>query len=742
MRGKASWTRLWISVVAMAAAAASGAGALPAEDAWRQKVDAAVLEAAALGETEFLIYLAGQADLSGGVALQTKEEKGAYVYAQKTAVARDTQPAVAAALDFLGAPHRSFWIVNMIQARGDLAVLQAIASRPDVAAVYENAEGALVAPVSAAAASAAALDAVEWNLDKVNADEVWALGVLGQGVTVASADTGVEWRHPALQPHYRGWDGTTADHDYNWHDAIHVPNTECPASSPEPCDDDAILGGGHGSHTTGTMVGDDGQGNRVGMAPAATWMACRNMIYGLGVIATYLECMEWFLAPTDGAGQNPDPAKSPHVINNSWACVEVCPPTILKAGTEAIRAAGIVYVAAAGNDGRAGCSTIAFPPAIYQASFTVGATDSNDNPASFSSRGPVLTLDPLNPHRKPDVAAPGVGVRSSLIGGTYGNLSGTSMAAPHVAGLVALVISANPDLAGQVDTIEDIIERNAFPRTTTQGCGGDSAAQVPNNVFGWGRIDALAAVEEAIRLRRTCQAVDDSDPAVEYRGGWHLVEDPDASAGGYHRRMGSKNGGAAPVARLVFAGDEVSYFYATSTAGGSADVFVDGALRQSVSYAGGAPHDDPAFGAVVTLSGLGAGSHELRIEHRGGAATVDGFEVCGGGADASAAAFRSETESGPATAGLSGVVEKQIQVGESDEEVSVVVEGALAAPTVQLIAPNGGLLATGGALLSGLTAAGLDSAVTAPGTYAVQVLTAPGQSVTLSTARTVRVEPD
>jgi subtilisin family serine protease len=490
----------------------------------------------------------------------------------------------------------------------------------------------------------------------------------------------------------------------------------------------------------GTMVGDDGQGNRIGLAPGATWMACRNMIYGAGVIATYLDCMQWFLAPTDGAGENPDPAQAPHVINNSWACVEVCPPTVLKEGTEAIRAAGIVYVAAAGNDGSQ-CSTIAHSPAIYQASFTVGATNNLDNIASFSSRGPVLVLDPLHPYRKPDVSAPGVGVRSSLIGGTYGNLSGTSMAAPHVAGLVALVISANPDLAGQVDTIEDIIERTAFPRTTTQACGGDSATQVPNNVFGWGRIDALAAVQEALRLRRTCAAVDDADPAVEYRGGWHLVEDADASAGGYHRRMGQKNGGAAPVARLVFAGDEVSYFYATSTAGGTADVYLDGVLRQTLSYAGTAPHDDPAFGALVIYSGLGAGSHELRIEHRSGAATIDGFEVCNGGADSSAVGYRSTTESSAGTAGLSGLVQNDVQVGSADEEVSVVVEGALAAPTVQLLAPGGSLLATGGSLVSGLTAAGLDAASTGAGTYRVQVLTAPGQTVTISTARTARVQP-
>ncbi|HEX5757735.1 MAG TPA: S8 family serine peptidase [Thermoanaerobaculia bacterium] len=739
MRRTMRWTAaITVAVTALAAGSPAAAADLAA---WRQKVDAKVLEAAALGQTDFLIYMARQADLSGAAALRGKAEKGTWVYARKAAAARESQAPVLAALDALGAWHRSFWIVNLVHARGGLAVVEAVAARDDVTHVYENAAGMLDPPIGAQSTGATAaetLAAAQWNLDITNADEVWAMGILGQGSVVAGADTGVEWQHPALFAHYRGWDGTTADHDYNWHDAIHTPNTECAGSSPEPCDDDALLGGGHGTHTVGTMVGDDGAANRTGMAPAAQWMACRNMHYGVGVVTTYLECMEWFLAPTDGAGENPDPAKSPHVINNSWACVEVCPPTVLKEGTEAIRAAGIVYVASAGNDGSA-CSTIAFAPAIYQASLTVGATNNVDNVASFSSRGPVLTLDPLNPHRKPDVSAPGVGVRSALKGGAYGNLSGTSMAGPHVAGLVALLISANPDLAGDVDAIEDIVERTAFARTTTQGCGGDTATQVPNNVYGYGRIDALAAVQEAIRLRRVCAEVDDADGAVEYRGGWHRVEDADASAGGYHRRMGSKNGGARPSAKLVFDGDEVTYRFATSTAGGTADLYLDGVLRQTLSYAGSAPHDNPAFDGVVTFSGLAAGAHELRIEHRGGAATVDGFTVCGPGAaaDASAAAYRSETQVSQGSSPL-GLVERTLQVGAADEEVSVVVEGAAAAPTVHLLGPAGNLLASGGALLQGLTAAGLDAAPAGAGTYTVQVLTAPGGTVTISTARTVR----
>jgi subtilisin family serine protease len=99
---------------------------------------------------------------------------------------------------------------------------------------------------------------------------------------------------------------------------------------------------------------------------------------------------------------------------------------------------------------------------------------------------------------KPNVAAPGVGVRSAIPNGGYASFSGTSMAGPHVAGLVALVISANPELAGQVEVIENIIEQTAVPKTTDQNCGGVPGSQVPNHTYGFGRVDALAAVELAL----------------------------------------------------------------------------------------------------------------------------------------------------------------------------------------------------------------------------------------------------
>jgi subtilisin family serine protease len=131
---------------------------------------------------------------------------------------------------------------------------------------------------------------------------------------------------------------------------------------------------------------------------------------------------------------------------------------------------------------------------------SVGSTTSTDVASSFSSRGPV-TVDGSN-RRKPDVAAPGSSVRSSTRTTTtsYGTMSGTSMAGPHVAAAVALIVSAQPALRGDVDAIEDLIEQNTLPLTTTQGCGGDTSSQVPNNVYGWGRLDVLAAVQAALAL--------------------------------------------------------------------------------------------------------------------------------------------------------------------------------------------------------------------------------------------------
>jgi subtilisin family serine protease len=321
---------------------------------------------------------------------------------------------------------------------------------------------------------------------------------------IGGQDTGYDWQHPALINQYRGWNGTAADHNYNWHDAIHEnnpktpPGNDCGFDSPQPCDDH-----GHGTHTMGTMVGDDGGNNQIGMAPDAQWIGCRNMEQGWGAPATYAECYEWFVAPyPEGGNSMVDgvPAKAPHVINNSWSCPvsEGCTdPDILKDVVENVRAAGIVTVHSAGNSGPS-CSTVHEPAAIYDASFSVAATYYDEQIASdviagFSSRGPVTKGD--NNPAKPDISAPGVGIQSSLRGGSYGFMSGTSMAAPHVAGLVGLLVAAQPGLVGNVDALEQAIMESAVPLYTSQGCGGDEPDSLPNHVYGWGRIDAKKAHE-------------------------------------------------------------------------------------------------------------------------------------------------------------------------------------------------------------------------------------------------------
>ncbi len=463
--------------------------ALPvrSESSWQAKVDPWVLETAqSEGQTEFLVYLTEQADVSGAYALETKLEKGTYVFETLTETAQRTQGPVLAAIDQLGLDHQSFWVANMIWVRGGLDAVQALAERGDVAHIYAN--PAVTQEIPTVTSANSSPETIEWNIQLVNAPALWDAGYHGEGVVIGGQDTGYDWEHPALQDMYRGWDGTTATHDYNWHDAIHSGGGICGADSPEPCDDY-----GHGTHTMGTMVGDDGAGNQVGMAPGARWIGCRNMDVGSGTPATYSECYEWFIAPTDSNNQNPDPSKAPHVINNSWGCPvsEGCTdPNILLTVVQNVRAAGIVTAHSAGNSGPS-CSTVDTPSAIYDESFTVGSTTSTDDISGFSSRGPV-TVDGSG-RLKPDISAPGSNIRSSVPGGGYSVSSGTSMAGPHVAGMVALVISAYPELAGDVDAIEALITSTAKPLTSTQECGGVPGSEIPNNTFGWGRIDALRA---------------------------------------------------------------------------------------------------------------------------------------------------------------------------------------------------------------------------------------------------------
>jgi len=478
----------WILGTALLALASLSTARADGGRPWEEKVHPLVLERGAAGPVEFLAVLDEQADLSGAAGLTTKQEKGEWVVSRLRAVAERTQAPLLERLAADGVEHRPFWITNMIWVRGGSEAVEKIALRPEVRRIDANPGIAVSLPDRQNASSTESTSSIEWGVQKVRADQLWAMGYRGQGVVIAGQDTGYEWTHAAIRDHYRGWNGTTADHDYNWHDSIHSGGGSCGADSPFPCDDHY-----HGTHTMGTMVGDDGGSNQVGLAPEAKWIGCRNMNVGNGTPATYSECFEWFVAPTDVAGQNPDPSKSPHVINNSWTCPEVegCEFDTLRTVVENTRAAGILVVASAGNEG-SGCSTVANPIAIYDAAFSVGATDIGDNIASFSSRGPV-TVDGSN-RLKPDVSAPGVSVRSCIPGGGYTSLNGTSMAGPHVAGLAALLMSARPDLIGDVDALEALLELSSFPLTSSQTCGGIPGGSIPNPIFGHGRIDGVASL--------------------------------------------------------------------------------------------------------------------------------------------------------------------------------------------------------------------------------------------------------
>ena len=482
------------------------------QEHWQQKVDPLVLAQAAEGETEALIFLEEQADLSPAFQLKTKQEKGAFVYQTLRETALRTQKPVLAFLERRNIPHRAFWVANMIWVKADYPTIAALASREEIAKIFPNPKIKLEVPPSTYETLAPSdSSAVEWNIQKIRAPEVWAAGFTGQGVVIGGQDTGVDWEHPALINQYRGWNGSTASHDYNWHDAIHNSGgVDCEDDSTEPCDDYK-----HGTHTMGIAVGDEFNTHKIGVAPGSRWIACRNMDHkGVGSPATYTECYEWFIAPYPIGGDpftDGDPSKAPDIINNSWSCPEDegCNADSLREVVQAVYAAGILTVHSAGNDGP-GCSTINTPAAIYPESFTVGATDRDDLIANFgsksSSRGPV-TIDSSN-LMKPNISAPGVSIYSCTPNSNGETLNGTSMASPHVAGLAALLISADHSLAGQVDKIRQIIEKSAVPLYTPDGCGGDTNTSLPNNTFGWGRIDAwnaLQNMEHHITITKTAQ---------------------------------------------------------------------------------------------------------------------------------------------------------------------------------------------------------------------------------------------
>ncbi len=474
------------------------------ENSVLNKIHPWVLEHTRKGEEiEFLVLMKERADLSPAYGIHDVNKRRRFVYETLLRTAHTSQNALRAWLTSRGIAYRWFYTTNALLVKGDIRLIIEIARREDVARIVGNPVIRNELPEPEGELKPVEPLAIEWNITKTRAPEVWNLGYYGQGIVVGGQDTGYRWTHEALKNQYRGWDGTTANHDYNWHDSIHPPATGgiCGADSPVPCDDQ-----GHGTHTMGTVLGrnyDPNNGedctstatNEVGMAPCARWIGCRNMDQGNGTPARYIECFDFFLAPYP-VGGNPnqgDPTKAPDLTTNSWGCPpsEGCSWDALQQSVDAHHAAGIMFIAAAGNSGPS-CNTVSDPPAMYQNTYTVGSTTSTDDMSSFSSRGPGSYTNLT----KPNIVAPGSSVRSSTNSSdtAYTTSSGTSMATPNVAGAVALLWSARPDLKNNPDATAQLLNQTARRLTSiVESCGGDYV-NGPNNTWGYGLLDVYEAV--------------------------------------------------------------------------------------------------------------------------------------------------------------------------------------------------------------------------------------------------------
>ncbi|RLO01466.1 hypothetical protein DYB28_015673, partial [Aphanomyces astaci] len=299
----------------------------------------------------------------------------------------------------------------------------------------------------------------EWGIDLIGAPAVWANGNRGDGIVVGIIDTGVLHTHDDLKGNWRS--------TYGWFDAIE--------KSPTPIDID-----GHGTHIAGSAVGQNG----IGVAPGATWIACRGCLTPAYCAEEVLiACAQWMMCPTDATGKNPKCELAPDVINNSWG--DEVNSNAYQAVVDAWRAADIIPVFCNGSTGSK-CSTT-WTPAGYKNVIGVGNLGFDDKLSTKSSRGPMA-----DGRIKPDVSAPGTEIRSASNTGNseYKIMSGTSMATPHVVGAIALYLSANK--GAKYDQVYKAFTTTADTATLTpnnENCGGVSDSKYPNNNYGFGRIN-------------------------------------------------------------------------------------------------------------------------------------------------------------------------------------------------------------------------------------------------------------
>jgi|GEM_PF-3130567 len=376
--------------------------------------------------------------------------------------------------------YHAFWIVNAVHVKARPEAIEAVAARREVGHVIPDMKLHPPRPVPGSS-KAAAPDSrgVEWGVSRIRADDVWNdFGYKGDGVIVCIIDTGVDGAHDALLGQWVGQGSGTRGRA--WFDPWGIYTF--------PIDDE-----GHGTGVAGIICGEDGD-NKIGVAPEARWIAANLYEVQNGEIvggsALALQCLNWACDP-DG-----DPATIddvPHVVNNSWGAgnpgVGYCGRGDpwwgpLEEAIVNLEGAGSMVVFSAGNEGD-GASTTHWPASsCWDATtvFAVGATNSGDNIAGFSSRGPSTCACAGGLDIKPEVSAPGEGIRSARVDGGYeSGLDGTSFAAPHVTGALAILRGAFLD---------------AHPtelKTALMSSAVDLGDAGEDNDYGWGRIDVYEA---------------------------------------------------------------------------------------------------------------------------------------------------------------------------------------------------------------------------------------------------------
>ncbi|MED5323025.1 MAG: S8 family serine peptidase, partial [Planctomycetota bacterium] len=381
----------------------------------------------------------------------------------------------------------SYWLRNLVRVEATSDVIFEIAARSDVLEVHLNAPIELVQPFEGEPDSGSmGLGGVEPGVAEIQAPAAWAMGYDGTGALVAIVDTGADGNHESLASRWRGLDPAYAGNpQWAFDDPFQDP----------PDEDFPTDSGDHGTHCLGSIVGG-APGDSIGVAPGAEWIAGATIDQGGGIDQTLADAIETFEWVVDPDGDPSTMFDVPDVCSNSWGVtgfhgVPDC-DNQLWSFIDAMETTGVVVVFAAGNEGPSS-STIRRPADRNTTAFTtlaVGAVDGNsgiDFPmASFSSRGPVYCNPFGQSGVKPDISAPGLEVRSANANGGYTEKSGTSMACPHIAGVVALMRGANPELP--VQELKQIM----FDTATDRGAPGK------DNDYGWGVVNALLSVEGAL----------------------------------------------------------------------------------------------------------------------------------------------------------------------------------------------------------------------------------------------------